>query len=239
MSVRLPALRKGLVIRSLALLTLLVAGYLVTRYTPLGDELTEERIISGLQEIQAIGWAPFALLALYILLAPTGFAMMVLVTVGAIFGPIKGSIINTTGLVLGALFSFWLVQKLGREMVVQITGKRFRRAERALRRHGFWPLVQTRFLPLPFAAVNFAAALAGIPARQFALAALLGLAPSTILHSWYISRLIYSSGDQRLEYGIEYFIVFAIFNLVLLGLWIRSRVRRRNRYRQLRESRSS
>jgi uncharacterized membrane protein YdjX (TVP38/TMEM64 family) len=133
----------------------------------------------------------------------------------------------------GALVSFWLARALGRDFVLQITGDRFRRAERFTDRHGFWPLVQTRFLPLPFAVVNFGAALAGVSPGLFTASAVVGIVPSTVLHTFFISSIMFAHGSERAWYGAAYLGSFVLFNLVIGIPWIRGQRQRRHRYDRL------
>jgi uncharacterized membrane protein YdjX (TVP38/TMEM64 family) len=96
-----------------------------------------------------------------------------------------------------------------------------RRAERAFQRHGFWPLVQTRFLPLPFPVVNFGAALAGIGSAMFLSASFLGLFPSTLIHTYFIATLMEVESQQRVGYLIAYGACFVVFNLVIGIGWLK------------------
>lgn len=222
-----------------ALLALIVGtGFALAQWTPLGEYLNEERIVGMLTEISQIWWAPLALLALYALLGALGLTVMPLIVAGSIFGPWLGSLLNSTGVFVGAIVSFWLARTLGREFVVRITANRFRRAERFTDRHGFWPLVQTRFLPLPFPVVNFGAALAGVSPGRFAAASFVGIVPSTVLHTIFISGIMFAHGAERLWYGVGYAAAFVAFNLVIGVPWIRGQRRRRQRYRELVELRS-
>ncbi|MFW2403783.1 MAG: TVP38/TMEM64 family protein [Gammaproteobacteria bacterium] len=224
-------------IRALVLVLIVATGFALVRWTPLGDYLTEERLVGLLTEISKIWWAPLALLLLYAVLAPLGMTMVPMMVAGSIFGPWLGSFYNSLGVLIGALVSFWLARTLGRDFVLQITGDRFRRAERFTDRHGFWPLVQTRFLPLPFPVVNFGAALAGVSPGLFAGSALVGIVPSTVLHTFFISNIMFAEGSQRAWYGVAYLGSFVVFNLIIGIPWIRNQRRRRHRYNELRATR--
>jgi len=223
--------------RAIVLVLIVAAGFAVVRWTPVGDYLSEERLVSLLTEIGQIWWAPLALLALYAVLAPLGMTMVPMMVAGSIFGPWLGSFYNSLGVLTGAIVSFWLARTLGRDFVLQITGDRFRRAERFTDRHGFWPLVQTRFLPLPFPVVNFGAALAGVSPGLFVASAVVGIVPSTVLHTFFISSIMFAQGSQRAWYGAAYLGSFIVFNLIIGIPWIRGQRRRRRRYNELLETR--
>jgi len=208
-------------------------GFALVRWTPVGEYVQEERLSALLAALRQIWWAPFALLGLYAGLAPLGVSMVPLLVAGAVFGPWLGSLYNTAGLILGAATSFWLARALGRDFVLRITGDRLRRVERLADRHGFWPLVQTRFLPLPFPVVNFGAALAGVSPARFVLASILGLVPSTVIHTFFIARIMAAPDSERIVYGAAYGASFLVFNLLIGIPWLRAQWRRRVRYRAL------
>ena len=219
--------------RAFILVSLIVAGFVLVRWTPVGDYVTEEKLVGLLTEISKIWWAPLALLALYAVLAALGMTMVPLMVAGSIFGPVLGSFYNTLGVLIGAIVSFWLARLLGRDFVLQITGDRFRRAERFTDKHGFWPLVQTRFLPLPFPVVNYGAALAGVSPGMFVGSAIVGIVPSTVLHSVFISNIMFAEGMQRAWYGVGYAASFVAFNLLIGIPWIRGQRQRKRRYDEL------
>ena len=220
-------------LRAALLVVIVAGGFALARWTPLGDYLSEEKLVGMLTDVSRIWWAPLALLALYAILAALGMTMVPLMVAGAVFGPWLGSFYNTVGVLLGAIVSFWLARVLGREFVFRITGDRFRRMERFTDRHGFWPLVQTRFLPLPFPVVNFGAALAGVAPGRFVAASFVGIVPSTVLHTVFISNIMFAQGTERLWYGAGYAAAFVVFNLVIGVPWIRSQRKRRRRYDEL------
>ena len=225
--------------RAVALVLMLVAGYVAIRYTPLGEWTSEEKIQAALVDIRGIWWTPIVLLVLYAVIAPFGISMFPLTIAGAAFGPFAGSALNTLGIVIGAMTSFFAARALGRDFVVRITGERIRKAERIVNRQGIWPLIQVRFMPIPYPVINFAAALAGVPARRFILASVIGLVPATLIHSYFIAQLIYTSGDARVTQGLYYAAVLIAINLVIGIAWIRTGRRRRARYLALKAARSS
>lgn len=220
-------------IRAGVLLLLIIGGFAIVRWTPVGDYVNEAALVGFLTEIRQIWWAPIALISLYALFAPLGITVVPLIVAGAVFGPLFGTLYNTTGLLIGALASFWLARTLGRSFVMQILGSRAARIERMADRHGFWPLVQTRFLPLPFPVVNFGAALAGVSPSRFAIASVLGLIPSTMIHSFFIANIMFVHGAERIWFGIGYGASFLVFNLLIGVPWWHGQRRRRDRYREI------
>ncbi len=218
---------------------LLLVGFALVRWTPLGELLTREAIAATVRELRETWWSPILLIGLYTTLTPLGLPPAPLLVGGAVFGPILGTAYNTAGLMIGAALSYQLASRLGRDFVLHLAGTRLKRAERLFHRHGFWPLVQTRFLPLPFPVVNFGAALAGVRPSRFLLATILGIVPSTLLHTFFISQLLVSEGRQRWLMLYGYAASFLVFNLAIGLPWLRQRRRRRRRYRELLERRAA
>jgi uncharacterized membrane protein YdjX (TVP38/TMEM64 family) len=214
--------RKLVWIRALILLSMIAGGYVAIRYTSLGDWTSEERIRATLVDMRGIWWAPILLLVLYAVTAPFGISMFPLTIAGAAFGPVAGSVLNTIGIVLGAMTTFAAGRTLGRDFVVRFTGKRLRKIEQVVNRQGFWPLVQVRFLPVPYPLVNFAAALSAVPARRFVVASVIGLVPATLVHSYFIARLIFANGPERMQLGAMYAAVLVTVNVFIAVAWRRS-----------------
>ena len=214
-------------------IALLLVGIALVRFTPIGEVLTEERVLSLIETLRGTWWAPLLLIGLFVVVSILGLPPVPLLVGGAAFGAFYGSIYNMVGLLLGASLAYWVAKLLGRDFVVRVTGQRFRRAESIFERHGFWPLVQTRFMPLPFAAVNFGAALAGVRPMFFLVATTVGLIPSTLIHTYFIAEAITTQGRERAFTLALYAGAFVLFNVLLSTLWLRERTQRRKRYREL------
>ena len=222
--------KSGSALKAIVFVAILVGGYIAIRHTAIGDWTTEERIREALYDIRGTWWTPFVLLGLYAIVAPTGISMFPLTIAGAAFGPIAGSLLNVVGIVIGAITSFFVARALGRDFVVRFTGDRFRKAERLINRQGIWPLIQVRFMPIPYPVINFAAAPSGVAPRAFITASIVGLIPATLIHSYFIARLIYAKGAERTQVAIVYGLVLLIINSIIAGAWYRTQRQRRARY---------
>lgn len=215
------------------LVGLLLAGIALVRFTPVGEALTEESVLSLIETLRGIWWAPFLLIGLFALASSLGLPPVPLLVGGAAFGAFRGSIYNMIGLLLGASLAYGLAKLLGRDFVVRVTGERLRRAESLFGRHGFWPMVQTRFMPLPFSVVNFGAALAGVRPLFFLVTSTVGLIPSTLIHTCFIAQAVETQGRERACTLALYGGTLVLFNVLLSALWMRERKQRRNRYLEL------
>jgi uncharacterized membrane protein YdjX (TVP38/TMEM64 family) len=208
-------------LRLVVLVGITLGGFAIFRFSSLGDILSGNNLMSLLTELRGVWWAPLFLIGLYIVFAVVSLPAVPLLLVGALFGPFYGTIYNVAGLFMGAICSYLVAGLLGREFIVRVTGERLRRAEHVFQRHGFWPLVQTRFLPIPFTIVNFGTALAGVRPMLFITSAITGLIPSTLIHTYFMAALIESTGRQRAILLAGYAAAFLIFNLIISVFWLK------------------
>ncbi len=232
------ALPRPVLLRFAAFLLLLVCGGLLVQWAPVGEVLTEEGIKGLMAKVRAMWWGPLVLIGLYVMVSVVALPPSPLLIGGALFGPVVGSLYNLTGLFLGAAASFLVGRLLGHDALEALAGKRVRRMARSFERSGFWPIVQTRFLPLPFSVVNFGSALAGVPAVSFLGASMVGLIPATAIQTYFIAELLVGEG-HRLVTGAAYLACFTVLNLLIGIPWWKQQRNRLGRYRQLRASRSS
>lgn len=227
----------------LALLALLgVSGILIARFTPLGAYLEKERMLALLAQLGDEWWTPFLLIGLY-----CGFAALslpatpLLLAGGMVFGFAFGTLYNLIGLMFGAMISFWIGKALGRDAIVQLAGQRLRRTELMFQKRGFWPLIHIRLLPIPFAVVGYAAALAGVPTLRYVWTSFLGLTPATMVNTFFVPGILRAGIEGRLPANLWFGYIFSIVLLNLIAGWptVRDYFRRRARLKELREIRRS
>ncbi len=218
------------VLRFILLVALLAAAFAALRWSALGEHLSQEALAAGLAEIRTAWWAPIALVGLYLVLSPLGLPISPLVFAGgAVFGTLWGAFYNFLGSLGGALLSYLLALAMGRELVVHLVGEgRVQRIERVLERHGFWAIVRIRFVPIPFALVNFGAALVGVRWAPFVTATALGLAPTMLIYTYFGHALVSVATEDRpaVLMALAGVIVAALLITVLLPLgrvWMRRR----------------
>lgn len=183
-----------------ALLALIVVALaLVLLLTPASRLLDRDTLSALLGELRQAWWAPLALIGGYLLVAPSGIPISPLIFAGgAVFGPLWGWLYSTIGCLLGAVVSFGAAHGLGKELVEHLAGeRRMQRIEALLERHGFWTLVGIRFLPIPFALVNYGSALAGFRFSRFLLATFIGLVPSVLMWNYLAHALVSAATDER------------------------------------------
>ncbi|HEX2252042.1 MAG TPA: VTT domain-containing protein [Thermoanaerobaculia bacterium] len=208
-SLRGPLLRFGI------LIVLLVAGFAALRWSPLAEHLDQEALLTTFRDLAANPWAPVALIAIFAALCPLGLPVSPLVLVGGlVFGFAWGTLWNFLGTWAGAATSFAVARLLGHDLVVRLAGRRLERVEHLVERHGFWALVRLRFVPIPYALVNYAAAFAGVRPGVFLTATAIGLAPAITLYTWFAAALFRAATGDRLEVMLQ--LAAALVGLFLL-----------------------
>lgn len=233
---------RATILKAILFVAIVVSGIVAIRFSPLAEHLTREKIVALLEALRHSWWAPLVVIALYALTSPLGVPVSVYMAgTAAVFGFVAGSVYNLVGLTLGAASSYYLARSLGRDFVVHITRGRLRRFERFFERSGFWPLVQTRFLPIPFVIVNYGSALAGAKAPFFLVATAVGLVPAAAVHTYFIARISEISLSETKE-GFEmtvlwYGAIMVTLNLLVSYPSIKRALERRRRYREIRARR--
>jgi phospholipase D1/2 len=225
---------RGTLLRFLLLPALFLAGLAAWRWTPLGRHLTLEGMAAIVASLQHTWWAPVALFASYLVLSPLGVpATPLLIAGGVIFGAVWGSVYNWIGVFAGGIVTYYLGRLLGRDFVAQIGGPRLKKMERAIAQRGFWGLVGIRFLPLPYALVNYAQALTGIRPALFMITTALGTLPAAVLYTYFSSALARLGAGNRSEIYRQIELSFVLLLLATIVPQIWQGRRRRARYREL------
>ncbi|GAA5131976.1 TVP38/TMEM64 family protein [Pseudonocardia adelaidensis] len=159
-----------------AVLVVAVVAFLLYRT---GTDLLDVRTA-----VRAAGlWAPllFVLLQGMVTVTPVPRTVFT-VAAGVLFGGIGGVVLAVAGTSLAAAVAFWLVKLLGGRFTRRHTDHRVMTWVRArLDRSGLLAMVSLRLIPaVPFSAMNYASALAGVRFAPYLLGTVLGVLPGTI-----------------------------------------------------------
>ncbi len=201
------------------LVALLVAVYVVARYTPAGAYLTREGIFEVIGWLRGHAWAPVIFVGIYA--SATALAVPgTLLTLGggAIFGFWWGTLLNLIAANLGANAAFVIARVLGQDGVRHLAGRdsnALAKLDDVVKRHGFQGLLTLRLIPLvPFNALNFGAGLMALRWRTYALATLIGIVPGTAVYTFFADALL--QGSQ--EASSQAFVRVLVAGLLLLLL---------------------
>lgn len=230
-----PRIPRQLLIRFLALVAIVGTGFVLIRYSPLAGYLEKDAILALFERLRGTWWAPVLLILSYVVLCPLGVPATPMVIAGAVvWGVLWGSVYNVVGSSLGAASTYWLGRVLGRDFVLHLFGKKLRRVERMVaRRGGFWSLMGIRFLPLPFALVNYCCAFVGIRPGLFFSSTFTGLALTVPFFTYFAHALSRAATGQRSGVYVQLAVAMFLFFLVtfLPRLWLARK--RREKYRAL------
>jgi len=193
--------RKGGFLKLLLLLTTIIGGVIIVRFTPLGGFLSREGVIRGVEYLRGSSLAPLIFVPLYagaVALAIPGTILTL--AGGAVFGLWWGTAFNWLGATIGANLAYLLARFLGREGITQLLGEKvekwpaMERLDRAVKTHGFRGMLTLRLIPVvPFNALNFGGGLVGMEWPRYALATGLGILPGTFIYTMLADALLEGS----------------------------------------------
>ena len=193
--------RRAGIYKLLILLLILGGGGMALRFTPLGEILSKEGILWGIDHLRSSRIAPLIFVPVY----AGAVAMAVPGTIatlagGAVFGLWWGTVFNWLGATIGANLAYLLARFLGREGLTQILGGKMdrwpamERLDQAVNRHGFRGMLTLRLVPVvPFNALNFGGGLVGMKWPTYALATGLGILPGTFVYTMFADALLEGS----------------------------------------------
>jgi uncharacterized membrane protein YdjX (TVP38/TMEM64 family) len=171
---------------------LLVVAWFLWRSPAVRRLVAPEHLAALRDRLGAPWWSPVAFVVTYAVLAALDFSGLVLTLVGGVvFGFEPGVVLNTIGANLGASGAYALARMLGKDAVAALLGARFSRIERLAEAGGFLWLLRLRLIPVvPFNLLNLAPGLAGMPWRTFAVATALGIAPGTVIYTFFADAIV-------------------------------------------------
>ncbi|MGW8265107.1 MAG: TVP38/TMEM64 family protein [Longimicrobiales bacterium] len=214
--------RKTGLIKLLTFLALLICGVVLVRYTPMGEFLSREGVLRGVESLRGAPVAPLIFVPAYagaVALAIPG-TVPTLVG-GAVFGLWWGTLFNWLGATIGANLAYLLARFLGREGITQLLGRKAEgwsamgRLDRAVKAHGFRGMLTLRLIPVvPFNALNFGGGLVGMGWPAYALATGVGILPGTFVYTMFADALLQGSTQA----SREAFLRMALAGLLLLLL---------------------
>ena len=105
-------------------------------------------------------------------------ATVMVLTGGALFGPVLGSVYNITGATLGAILAFLISRYVAQEWAERKAGSRLRYMLDGVRREGWKFIFLVRLAGVPYFVLNYALGLTPVKLLPYILATIAGLTPS-------------------------------------------------------------
>ena len=110
---------------------------------------------------------------------------------GALFGFWRGLFFNWLGATLGATLAYLFAGALCRDECRALLGHRAEALARVAARHGLLGTLRLRLIPVvPFALLNYGAALVGVRRRDYLVATALGIIPGTAVYTYFADSLL-------------------------------------------------
>jgi len=221
---RSPAVRFALFVGFVA------AGLFAAHRLGLVELLTDGGLQARIAGLRDHWWTPLALLGLFVVTGCVPLpATAVVLTGGAVYGPVFGSGLNWLGCMLAALAGFLLARALGRDFVVKILGaRRSASLEGLVAQHGFWTMVRARMMT-PLAVANYGGGLGGMRVAPFLLSSMLGMTLPIAMYS-YVGHLLATAtggGDSTRMLRNVSLAVLAMLAMSMVGPILRWWRRRR------------
>ncbi|MDQ3698378.1 MAG: VTT domain-containing protein [Gemmatimonadota bacterium] len=187
-------------IRLLLLGAIVVSAVLLLRQTP----WLRDADLRSIPEIRGLfRGIPYAELAFVVGFAVAGLAVpaaVLTIAGGLLFGFGLGALLSWTGAMVGALGAYGLARGVAGRVVSRWLGARVSRLDRAAKRHPFRTILTLRLLPVvPFSVLNLAAGVARVRFRDYVLASAVGLAPMTLMLSYFAGTMFRGSAEAKAE----------------------------------------
>jgi phospholipase D1/2 len=180
---RAPVRLRGTRWLKIAMTVLVVAALTAMwQFTPVGAAFTPARVTDWAHAFADRAWAPLIVLAAF---TPAAIVMFPrpLITLFAVvaFGPWLGFAYSMTGILISALFTYWMGTRMDRSTVRRLAGPKLNRILEVLRRRGLVALTALRLVPLaPFTIEGIVAGAIRISLRDFTIGTALGMLPGTL-----------------------------------------------------------
>lgn len=137
---------------------------------------------------------------------------------GYTFGAFWGTLYDVIGAGTGALLSFWIARKFGRNSVEKLLrGKKIANVDDRIEKNGFMVILYLRLTPMPFDAINYGAGLSKIRLRSFIPASYIGIIPGAFVYN-YLGQSLRDVGSSELYIAITLYVLFISIPLVIMGI---------------------
>jgi uncharacterized membrane protein YdjX (TVP38/TMEM64 family) len=209
----------------LATFLVLAGGVAALYFTPLRAYLTKAHINDFIAWLRGLWYGPIVLIALYAVGCVFALpASIFAIAAGVIWGWKLGGLYAIIGGFLGAIAAYYVGGFLG-EGLLDKFGSVGRSVRKQVESSGFLSMLIVRLIPgPPFAVWNYAAGVAKMRFRDYALATLIGIIPSHLVFTYCADSLVngtMTQGDALKRLAIVCALLLA---LILIPLFIKKRM---------------
>ncbi|WP_447968207.1 TVP38/TMEM64 family protein [Nitrospira sp. M1] len=164
----------------LGLVIVLACGYWAFNNFDLTEYLQPSRLVEFIQSFGAVAPLVFiGIMALAVVVSPIPSIPLDLAA-GVAFGPWLGTLYAVIGAEIGAIVSFLIGRRLGRDVIARLLKSDVVFCEKCSDHHLFGFIVLSRLLPVfSFDLVSYGAGLTTMSLKAFAVATFLGMVPPT------------------------------------------------------------
>ncbi len=208
-------LDKKTIVKVSILISIFTVATAVVYFTPLRQyanphQLENLRKIKGV--LNSFGyWAPLVFIAAFAVKAIIPFpSSAFMVFSGLAFGPFYGAVYSIVGSVISAGIAYQIAQRLGRDFVVRVLGRKAKALDRFTNVHGLPVVLFFRIVPsLPFDVFNLGAGLSDITFGDFIIGTAIGMTPWSFAMSYLGDKL----ENLNLFSLLSFFLIIAIIAL--------------------------
>ena len=200
-------------------LVIMLGLFLAWRYTPLADIITAANVIKWSRLVGSLEWAPFAIVAAYVVAAFVMFPRPLITLLCVIaYGPWIGVALSMTGIVASALAVYYAGRALPDSTLRELGGDKLERTGKTLREHGVVAALAVSIVPVaPFPLVGMTAGAAKVRLWHFLVGVALGMTPGTLATAVFTNEVLAALDDEgQVNYWLVAGVVLVFAVLIFL-----------------------
>lgn len=214
---RIPSTNAVLVRVGALALILIVASFAAYRFGWFDYRHTLEHVARLRKSHSFVGFV-IGFVLIYALGTSVGIpGMPFTVAAGVLFGTLLGSALSWGGAMVGSAIGYWVARTIGHDVVMRWL-QRYKRANAAVAdAQNFGGMLRLRLLPvIPLGTANFVGGLARVPFARYLLATAIGIAPSTVIFTYFADSLLEGVGNGHAD-AMRSLVISSVL-LILLSL---------------------
>lgn len=178
------------VARGAALLLLIVLIYLYIPYLiPYRGPDNIKSFVNGFGNAAPLAFIIICIIKPAIFFLPS---MGLTIVAGTLFGPMYGTVYVAVGGAGSTVVGFYMTRWFGRQYVQRLLNKQKGLVEldKKMERQGFKTILMMRLFSLPWDAVSYSAGLSRVRFRDFYIASLIALVPTSFIYTYFGSAIL-------------------------------------------------